>query len=175
MSAEFASTEKCPEPPGLPERTARVHEIMHLDNELDAANTLENIAHAVKYTENIDPKSEPEYYQIIYDKKNRIVNVYPFYNAVAGALAYDESEVRAEKSQSGVTTVLVEADSIDNLKAAYPNYFGDVQMFRTQLRAITQGEQAIEYEMPKRIAPPPTPRREKPDDSWLRGRNKRWK
>jgi hypothetical protein len=70
---------------------------------------------------------------------------------------------------------LVEADSIHNLKAAYPNYFGDVQMFRTQLRAITQGEQAIEYEMPKRIAPPPTPRREKPDDSWLRGRNKRWK
>jgi hypothetical protein len=175
MSAEFASTEKCAEPPGLPERTARVHEIMHLDNELDAANTLENIAHAVKYTENIDPKSEPEYYQIIYDKKNRIVNVYPFYNAVAGALAYDESEVKAEKSQSGVTTVLVEADSIDNLKAAYPNYFGDVQMFRTQLRAITQGEAAVEYEMPKRIAPARTPPREKPDDSWLRGRNKRWK
>jgi hypothetical protein len=175
MSAEFASTEKCPEPPNLPERVTRVREIIELDKQLSAADTLENIAHAVKYTENMDPKSEPEYYQIIYDKKNRVVNVYPYYSAVAGAQAYDEEEIRAEKTQSGITSVLVEADNIENLKAAYPNYFGDVQMFRTQLRAITQGEQVVEYEMPRRIAPPRTPPREKPDDSWLRGRNKRWK
>jgi hypothetical protein len=129
----------------------------------------------VKYTENVDPSSEPEYYQIVYDKKKRVVSVYPYYSAVAGAKAYDESEVNADKSQSGVTSVLIEADNIENLKAAYPNYFGDVQMFRTQLRAITQGEAMVEYEMPARIAPRPLPRRERPDDSWLRGRNKRWK
>jgi hypothetical protein len=64
-------------------------------------------------------------------------------------------------------SVLVEVDSIENLKATYPNYFGDVQMFRTQLRAITQGEQVVEYEMPRRIASPRTSPREKPDDSWL--------
>jgi hypothetical protein len=175
MSAEFAVTEKCAEPPGLPDRAARVREIIELDKILNAADTLENIAHAVKYTENIDPRSEPEYYQIIYDKTNRIVNVYPFYSAVAGAEAYDASEITAEKSQSGVTSVLVEADSIENLKAAYPNYFGDVQMFRTQLKSIVQGDAAVEYEMPRRIAPPRLTPREKPDDSWLRGRNKRWK
>jgi hypothetical protein len=177
MSAEFAAAENCPEPPGAPTvRSARVREILELDKQLSAADTLENIAHAVKYTENIDPSSEPEYYQIVYDKKNRIVNVHPFYSAEAGARAYDESEVNAEKSQSGVTTVLVEADSIENLKAAYPNYFGDVQMFRAQLRSITQGEAAVEYEMPKRIAPRRTPPRERPDDSWLRGQgHKRWK
>lgn len=174
MSAEFAATEECAEPPGTPERIERVKEIIELDNKLSAADTLDNIAHAVKYTENIDPKSEPEYYQIIYDRMSRIVNVYPFFNAEAGAKAYDESEVNAEKTQSGVTTVLVEADSIENLKAAYPNYFGDVQMFRTRLRSVTLGEAAIEYEMPRRIAPPKAPPRERPDDSWLRGRNKRW-
>lgn len=103
------------------------------------------------------------------------MNVEPFFNAVAGAEAYDASEIKAEKSQSGVTTVLVEADSIENLKAAYPNYFGDVQMFRTQLKSIVQGDAAVEYEMPKRIAPPRLKPREKPDNSWLRGRNKRWK
>jgi hypothetical protein len=127
MSAEFAATEKCPEPPGTPERAARVREIIELDKHLTAANTLDSIAHAVAYTENIDPKSEPEYYQIIYDKKNRVVNVYPFFSAEAGAKAYDETEVNAEKSQSAVTSVLVEADNIENLKAAYTNYFGDVQ------------------------------------------------
>jgi predicted oxidoreductase (fatty acid repression mutant protein) len=174
MSAEFAMAENCQEPPGTPERNARVREIIHLDNELSAGDTLENIAHAVKYTENIDPSAEPEYYQIVYDKKNRVVNVYPYFSAAAGARAYDEEEIKAEKSQSGVTSVLVEADNIENLKAAYPNYFGDVQMFRSQLRAITQGEHAVEYEMPKRIAPPRTPPRERPDDSWLRG-SKRWR
>jgi hypothetical protein len=175
MSAEFAVTEKCPEPHGTPSRYVRVREIIDLDKQLSAADTLDNIAHAIKYTENIDPRSEPEYYQIIYDRNKRTVDVHPFFNAEAGAKAYDEAEVNADRSQSGITSVLVEADNIENLKAAYPNYFGDVQMFRTQLRAITQGEAAVEYEMPPRIAPPRTPPRERPDDSWLRGRsNRRW-
>jgi ppGpp synthetase/RelA/SpoT-type nucleotidyltranferase len=154
MSAEFALAEKCPEPPGLPVRCERVREIIELDKQLDAANTLEHITHIVKYSESIDPRSTPEYYQIKYDRKSRIVSVVPYFNALAGAKAYDEAEISAERSQSGVTSVLVEADGIENLKAAYPNYFGDVKLFRMQLRSITQGEKAVEYTMlSTRVAP----------------------
>ena len=119
MSGEFAATEKCPEPPGIPARQERVKEIIALDKS-DAANTLENVSHAVKYSENIDPKSSPEYYQIIYDRKNRVVDAKPYFNAITGAAAYDAAELSAEKSQSQITSVLVEADGIENLKAAYP-------------------------------------------------------
>jgi hypothetical protein len=173
MSAEFATAEKCPEPRGLPARTGRVKEIIALDKQLDAANTLENVTHAVKYSDNIDPQSKPEYYQIIYDRKNRVVDVKPYFNALTGAKAYDEAELTAERSQTGVTSVLVEADGIENLKAAYPNYFGDVQMFRTQLKQITQGDEAVEYAMLSHAAPPKKKSDEKPDLSWFKQR-KRW-
>jgi len=72
----------------------------HALKRVDAANTLENIAHSREYTENIDPKSDPSTTRSFTIKKNRIVNVTLLTNAVAGALAYDESEVKAEKSQS---------------------------------------------------------------------------
>jgi hypothetical protein len=167
MSAEFAVAEKCPEPPGLPERSARVREIRDLEKQLEAVSTLEHITHVVKYTEHLDPRSTPEYYQIIYDRKKRIVNVEPYFNAIAGARAYEKTEVDAEQSQSGITTVLVEADGIEILKAAYPNYFGDVQKFCMQLKSITQGDQAVEYAMLPRVAPPKKKPYEKPDYSWI--------
>jgi hypothetical protein len=36
-------------------------------------------------------------------------------------------------------TVLVEVDEIDNLKAAYPNYFGDVDLFKQKLIELAGG------------------------------------
>jgi hypothetical protein len=168
MSAEFALAEKCPEPPGLPDRADRVAEIKELERRLDAVSTLENISHVVRYTEQISTRDEPEYFQIIYDRKQRIVSVNPYFNAITGARAYDESELSAERSQSGITTVLVEADGIEMLKSAYPNYFGDVQKFCMQLKAISQGDEALEYEMllPK-VEPPKKKPYEKPDLSWF--------
>jgi ppGpp synthetase/RelA/SpoT-type nucleotidyltranferase len=168
MSGEFALAEKCPEPPGLPERSERVREIGELEQQLDAVSSLENIAHVVKYTEHLDPKSKPEYYQIIYDRKSRIVNVEPYFNVIAGARAYDKAEVDADKSQSGITTVLVEADGIEILKAAYPNYFGDVEKFCIQLKSITQGDKAVEFAMLPRTTPPLRKKpSEKPDYGWI--------
>jgi hypothetical protein len=36
--------------------------------------------------------------------------------------------------------VLVEVDKLDNLERSYPNYFGDVQIFKEQLRLVTKGK-----------------------------------
>jgi hypothetical protein len=167
MSAEFAHAEGCPEPPGLPDRSERVKELRDLEQRLDAVNTLENITHVVKHTEYIDPKSTPEYYQITYDRKKRLVSVQPYFNVIAGAKAYDEAEVAAERSQSGVTTVLIEADGIEMLKAAYPNYFGDVQKFGFQLKKVVHGAEAVEYAMLPRKVPPQNRPYEKPDPRWI--------
>jgi hypothetical protein len=65
--------------------------------------------------------------------------------------------------------VLVEADKLENLKAAYPNYFGDVDVFKRNLLDIVRGKGAKEYTMPPRgTAPWPQQLREKPDPGWFR-------
>ena len=67
-----------------------------------------------------------------------------------------------------MTVVLVEVDKLDSLKAAYPNYFGDVDIFTRQLRLVTQGKAASEYEVAERQPPKPNTDR-RIDLSWLKG------
>ena len=41
--------------------------------------------------------------------------------------------------------VLVEVSKVEYIKAAYPNYFGDVGYFYNQLRRVVQGKGAQEF------------------------------
>jgi len=66
--------------------------------------------------------------------------------------------------------VLVSLDRLRNLKAAFPNYFGDVLLFQEQLRHITKGRGLMEYDLPRQALAPPRAYIE-PDLSWMkRGR-----
>jgi len=58
----------------------------------------------------------------------------------------------------------------------YPNYFGDVKLFRKQLLDITKGKSASEYILPPRETVPPRSSKENPDLAWIRRRRHiRWK
>jgi hypothetical protein len=113
--------------------------------------------------------AKARYFLIEYDSKNAKVVVRPHSTPIGGAESFDNIE--AEIRNNGVlNAVLVEADKIEALKEAYPNYFGDVQVFKSNLRLITQGKSAIEYKLPpqKRMPPPP---KGVADTAWLRKRH----
>ena len=86
-------------------------------------------------------------------------------DAIAARLAQPFGETRDQND----AVVLVEVDKINDLKKAYPNYFGDVGLFHRQLRQIVLGGVAAEYTRPPRQKA--TKRLEEPrgDLSWLRG------
>lgn len=113
---------------------------------------------------------------IKYDNVTRQVRVTPYLKPIIAVSSYDEAEFLDLKT--GMETeniVLVEADKIENLKEAYPNYFGDVQLFKKQLTDITKGKSAQEYTLPPRETVPP-PHKENPDLAWIRRRKHvRWK
>lgn len=177
MSAELAMAENCPESDSVPSHDLRVQEIKDLDKKLDAINALERLRHAVRFTDMIyDRRIKPEYYRIEYNNATNTVNVTEHFRPMSGISDYNKAE--EEDNITGgnkINTVFVEADKVEDLKEAYPNYFGDVQLFNKNLKAITQGEDAREYTMPPRYNPPPPPK-EPPDLSWFRpGRRRRWK
>jgi hypothetical protein len=89
--------------------------------------------------------------------------------------SYGSAEFLENKTGADAeTVVLVEADKIENMKRAYPNYFGDVQLFRVQLRNITKGHGVKEYVLKPQERAPSKPRQgENPDITWLR-RRIRW-
>lgn len=173
ISVEFAIAEKCPEANGLPTRRERIADIIDLDKRVNALGTLQALRDGIRFVDNYVQGFTPKYYLIKYDHRKREVTAQPFSAAIVGADSLDMAEVALQHSSDGINAVLVEADAIDTLIAAYPNYFGDVSMFITNLLDITRGGDAKEYTMPpqQRVPAPP---KEVPDMSWFRQRNRRW-
>jgi hypothetical protein len=174
MSAEFALAEGRPEPPGVPPRAQRIAEIKELDKAIRASTMLENLSYAVRGTdEQVAPKTKPRYYLIKFNNATREVEVEPYWAPRNAVLQYDSAE--EFDNQTGRETsniVLVEADKLENLKDAYPNYFGDVQLFKMQLGLIIRGKPAEEYTVKPQEGVRPRPK-ENPNLGWLK-RRIRW-
>lgn len=173
MSAEFLLAEGCVSADS--HRKERLVEIAELNKKLNAIDTLENLRQAVKITDDyaFDPKNRPDYFLIRYDRSNNRVQVEAQYGPIFAMNSYDRAEsIEPTSTNSGFNSVLVEVDEIDNLKAAYPNYFGDVDLFKTRLSEATGTAQA-EFSLEPQPTAPRKPR-VKPDYSWLNA-YRRWK
>jgi hypothetical protein len=174
MSAEFADAEGCARPPDVPPQRERIAEIKALDRSLEATNTLENLSNAVRWTDMaVQSKVRPTYYLIKYENITNLVSVEPYFAPKSAMRQYENAEFTDNKTGDTSNIVLVEADKLENLKEAYPNYFGDVQLFKLQLKNITRGKGAREYVVKPQDTVNPRPR-ESADIQWLR-RRIRWK
>ena len=174
ISSEFALAEKCPDLVGSGPRHDRIREIVDLDKKLNAADMLDILSQSFQYVEEyVQPSMKPEYFRLEYDKQGGQVSVEPYYSPKSGTSSYDSAEVQNSSSNRSINTVLVEVDKVENLREAYPNYFGDVHLFRKNLLQIVKGKEAKEYLLPPQ-ARAPAPPKQIPDDSWIRypGRRK---
>jgi Region found in RelA / SpoT proteins len=169
ISSEFAAVEGSPEVAGAPPRRERLTEIIALEKTLDAANNLDNMSNVVRWTElAIEAKTPPMYYLIKYDNNTKQVSVYPYFARDVALASYDNAEFADNANDTeNENIVLVEADKIENLRNAYPNYFGDVQLFKTQLHRITKRLPSKEFMVKPQDRAPQEPR-QTPDTSWFR-------
>ena len=171
MSLEFAHSEGWEY--AAEGRQERVKEIIDLSHTLDAEQTLNTLSHAVSDLERMQGLSthKTRYCLIQYDHTARKVQV-KYLNGPS-KIGHNLNEVDyAGGSSQNKSSVVVELDKIENLRQAYPNYFGDVQLFRSSLSMVLHGNEVKEYSLPpvERVPPPP---KEIPDDSWLRFPNRR--
>lgn len=175
VSAELALAEDCPVPDNLPDRPRRIEEIRDLNKRLGAIEVLDNLRYAARALDQLTEKTV-NYYLVEYDHENRKVEVRSKFAAKEILLEYGARELENAYATNKIRdTVLIEADKVEDLKNAYPNYFGDVQVFISNLRRITQGKDAQEYTMPPKYSVPPPPK-EPADYTWLRpGRHRRWR
>lgn len=169
MSGEFAEAEGCVIPRTCPEQEERRRELGRLATSLDAVNMLETINHGVRGADlPLGYGYKPTHYLIRYDHDTKMVYVEPKSIPAEATRSYDEAEEKG--NESGIESqniVLVEVDKVENLKRAYPNYFGDVALFLHHLQNVIVGRRIVEYSVPPR-QPPPNPAGERGDLSWLR-------
>lgn len=161
MASEIALAEGSPELKSAPSRGERMKEIRDLNKRLRAASTLENLRQAFNYVESYQTTLDPKYFLIRYDNVNSTVTVDPYDSSIAGTQKLDDSE-----KNEHINSVLVEADKIDTLVEGYPNYFGDVQLFKNALANVVGGS-SPEFVL-KPQATVKQGRKQVPDLSWFR-------
>jgi len=168
VSAEFAMLEGCPEGDGLSAHNERVQELREIDRKIGALEYLENQGSIVQYLKSVSGNVDAPYYLVNYDIAARTVEVLPYFFPKAAVYGYEKVESFDNLNKVPKrNVVLVEAGKVINLLRAFPNYFGDVTIFKEHLTEILNGAVPKQY----RIKLPPTPlppTEQKIDLSWLR-------
>jgi len=168
MSAEFAEAEGCDSVKGMADRAVRIKELKDLAGHLGAVRILDNMSTAFFWTlDAVEASGRADYYLIEYERETRQVKVTPKFQSRFAVKSYEEAEIIDNLSGKDTSdVVLVEGVKLENLKRAYPNYFGDVQLFKMQLGELVSGGVVKELEISLQKRSIPTPR-EKADPSWL--------
>jgi hypothetical protein len=174
MSAEIAYSENCPLPPNMPDRQSRIDEICELNNHLGAAGMLDNFQQSVKYIETYatDAWRKPTHFMIEYNNDTLTVEVTAYSSPTRGTAAFDNGErLDRARNKAENNRVFVEAEKVASLRKAYPNYFGDVELFKAQLQRVSNGEMVQPFVLPPQQTAPDA--REKPDLRWWFGGRRR--
>lgn len=166
MAAEFAIEEKCPLVAQVSENAKeRRKELKDLDRRLKAAESLDSYRHVINFVDRAYTRSN-RFFLLTYYHDKKMVTIRPFISFREGTTNLENAELKDESS-SGVNTVLVQAEKVEDLKAAFPNYFLDVKLFAQRLHAVLQGRQIRPIKS--------TPVKSAPalDHSWVREYGKR--
>lgn len=132
MSAIIARHEGLPRSEHVPATDAGLEaEIKDLDAKLDAVAVLRTYRDAVKLSES-RAMMNSSYFVLTLDPDKGEVSIAPQQSFLAGAKSYGRAIQPSGKAQH----VLVSVDSVDQLRAAYPNYFLDVGDFLDLLEGV---------------------------------------
>ena len=120
-------------------------------------------------------RNKPSYYLLEYDHEKKEVRAIPKFGPKDALREYHSRELEnVETDNESRKTVLVEADNVENLKEAYPNYFTDVGYFTRTLRNIVTGAPVKEYTVPP-VPRTPIVREPIGDMRWMRGSYRRFR
>ncbi len=111
-----------------------ISEIKTLDLRYNIVSTLSGLNVAIDFDEKKEKKKN-NYYILILDYNKKLVRIRSFskQNIEIATKVYNQIE---NKTDSSKNTVLVSANSFDALRAAYPNYFTDIQEFVDMMRDL---------------------------------------
>lgn len=129
------------------EKSARKTELSELNSTLGAVRKLNNMRVAFNEAKNRSQYelSKNLMYLVKFNDKNKTVSVTPFTGLVKSTQSYQLEE------RSGVyNSVLIQAEAIEALKIAFPNYFGDVALFTSLLTQAIDGKETEFHKLPNK-------------------------
>ena len=135
MSSEFAVMEGFPLCPGVPsDKSKRLSELRSVAQSINAVDNLVKMNGALDVLDST-VSERSKYYLVQFDSTKQRVNIKGYSNPISGT----EKSSKEEQEHVTLNTVLVEVDRFENLRAAYPNYYMDVDEFTSNLKWVLGG------------------------------------
>ncbi|MGH2637926.1 MAG: RelA/SpoT domain-containing protein, partial [Rhabdochlamydiaceae bacterium] len=142
MGSAIALRERCQLVPDLPQsKEELVQEIRHLSGKLSVENNLRGWGFAAERLM-AEASKESAFFLLILDSSTKTVAIRPFGHDQQ-KVASDEY-IKVEKDTENrpeIQTVLVSVESIESLRAAYPNYFLDTDAFLRVMSQVTKSSE----------------------------------
>lgn len=111
-----------------------IKEIKSLDSKHNIVSTLSGLNVAIDFDEKNENKKNNYYILILdYTRKRMRIKSFETKNIEVATEVYNQLEGDLESDKN---IVLVSASSFDSLRAAYPNYFTDIQEFVDMMRSL---------------------------------------
>lgn len=111
-----------------------IKEIKSLDSKHNIVSTLSGLNVAIDFDEKNENKKNNYYILILdYTRKRMRIKSFETKNIEVATEVYNQLESKLESDKN---IVLVSASSFDSLRAAYPNYFTDIQEFVDMMRSL---------------------------------------
>lgn len=111
-----------------------IKEIKSLDSKHNIVSTLSRLNVAIDFDEKNENKKNNYYILILdYTRKRMRIKSFETKNIEVATEVYNQLEGELESDKN---IVLVSASSFDSLRAAYPNYFTDIQEFVDMMRSL---------------------------------------
>ncbi|MEQ8968067.1 MAG: RelA/SpoT domain-containing protein [Azospirillaceae bacterium] len=137
VSSGIAEKEGCPPVPGCPmSQDHLIKEIRYLDKKLNVLNVLETYRSTIEF---IDQKSKrnSKYYLILLDPVEMKAQIRTFRSSESEKASTEYTNLERQYGKDSRKMVaLVSADSVNGLKNAYPNFFGDTKRFVDLVRKM---------------------------------------
>ena len=139
MGSEIAITEDSPIVPMTPEDRGELRrEIANFEKKTDALNLLQGYSLALRALEDRVNEGGKGYYILTLiheEEKIWTIEMREYDQSQIEDATRDYAEVEESiRSRMGAETVLVNVDSLEALRRAYPNYFADTRVFVEELR-----------------------------------------
>lgn len=136
VSCAFAISEKCPTIPGITNNKKKLYALIK-EKELNAITKMQNWMESIRMFNDIKKKTNNYFFLLELDtiQKKLLITSYSKKqeNKAIRDYATAEKNIYGRKEYD---VVLVGADTMDNLKKAYPNYFLDTKEFIKRLKKI---------------------------------------
>ena len=134
VSSLFALEENCPIVPGtIGDRDELISEIEGINARHNVIDTLSAIRVFSNHTRDIEMKKSG-YYMLILNFNTKRLGIRYFSPSEIEQANDIYSKIEKTRAESKIDAVLVRAESFNELKHAYPNYFADIDEFVTRVK-----------------------------------------